>query len=184
MATIRSAMPWMMVTLGCPSEKKKQRFTAKDAEGSRRTQSRPHSRRKPGSTRPRSVLLVSGSRLSPGMRLDFSLCVLCNPSATSAVNRSFPLRHLEQAGGAHAAADAHRADDELGAPPLALDQCVPDHPRPRHAVGMADRDRAAIDVELVIGDAEPVSAIDHLAGERLVQFPQIDVVDRQPVLSQ
>src|SRR5882762_10113588 len=104
------------------------------------------------------------------MRLNLSLRVLCTTSASSALKRSFPLRHLEQPGGAHAAADAHRADDEAGATALSLDQRVPDHPRPRHAVGMADRDRAAIDVELVIGDTEPVAAIDHLAGERFVQF--------------
>src|SRR5690242_15521088 len=90
--------------------------------------------------------------------------------------------HLEQPGGAHAAADAHRADDELRAAPPALDQRVPDHARPGHAVRMADRDRAAIDVEPVVRDAESVAAIDDLAGKRLVQFPQIDVVDLETVL--
>src|SRR5579863_4019619 len=46
------------------------------------------------------------------------------------------LRHLEQPGGAHAAADAHRAHHQPRPAPLAFDQRVPDHPRPRHAVGM------------------------------------------------
>src|SRR5579872_646887 len=94
------------------------------------------------------------------------------------------LGNLEQAGGTHAAADAHRADDELGAAPLSFDQRVPDHPRPRHAIGMANRDRAAIDVQLVVRDAEPIAAIDDLAGEGLVQLPQIDVVYGQAVLFQ
>ena len=45
--------------------------------------------------------------------------------------------------------------------------------------GMTDRDRAAIDVELFRIDAELVAAIDHLHRERLVQFPEIDIVDRR-----
>ena len=51
-------------------------------------------------------------------------------------------------------------DDEFGAAALSFDQRVADHPRARHAVGVADRDRAAVDVELVVRDAEPVAAID------------------------
>ena len=46
-----------------------------------------------------------------------------------------------------------------------------------HAVRMADRDRAAVDVQPVVGNAEPVAAVDHLHGERFVQLPQIDVLD-------
>ncbi len=42
---------------------------------------------------------------------------------------------------------------------------------------MADRDRAAIDVEPRRVDAEPVAAVDHLHREGLVQFPQVDVGD-------
>src|SRR5947208_1260111 len=93
-----------------------------------------------------------------------SLCVLCEPSVPSVpsvLKRSFPLSDLEQTGGAHPTTDAHRADHKLGTAALPLNQRMPDHPRPRHAIGMADRDRAAIDVELVIGDAEPVAAINH-----------------------
>ena len=72
----------------------------------------------------------------------------------------------------------------LHAAPLALDERVTGHARARHAVGMADRDRAAVDVHLVGVDAEPVAAVQHLGGERLVQFPQIDFVDGQAVLRQ
>src|SRR5665213_1416385 len=93
-------------------------------------------------------------------------------------------RHLEQPGRTHPAADAHRDDNKFGAAPLALDEGMPDHARARHAVRMADRDRSAIDVEPVVRDAEPVAAIEHLAGERLVQFPQINVVDLESVLLQ
>ena len=99
-------------------------------------------------------------------------------------DRARALCDLEQAGRAHAAADAHRADNEPGAAPLPFDQRVPDHARPRHAVGMADRDGAAVDIEPFLRDPEPVAAIDDLAGEGLVQLPQVDDVDLEAVLSE
>ncbi len=42
---------------------------------------------------------------------------------------------------------------------------------------MADRDTAAVDVEFVRIDAQLVAAIERLARERLVDFPEADVVD-------
>ena len=72
-------------------------------------------------------------------------------------------------------------DDVPGAAALALDEGVADHAGAAHAVGVADRDRAAVDVELVVRDAELVAAVDHLHGEGLVQLPQVDVVDLQAV---
>ena len=54
----------------------------------------------------------------------------------------------------------------------ALDQNVAGHARPAHAVGMADGDRAAVDIEALLRNAEPVAAIKRLARERLVQFPR------------
>src|SRR5664279_4394495 len=82
-------------------------------------------------------------------------------------------KHLEHAGRPHAAADAHRHDDALGAAPLALDQGVAGEALAADAVGMTDRDRAAVDVELVHGDAELVGAIEDLHRERLVELPQV-----------
>ena len=75
-------------------------------------------------------------------------------------------------------------DDVLGAAALALDQGVADHARAAHAVGVADRDRAAVDVERVVRDAELVAAVEHLHRERLVQLPEVDVVDLQAVALQ
>src|SRR5208282_2766889 len=94
------------------------------------------------------------------------------------------LINLKQAGGAHAAADAHGNDCELGAAPLTLDQRVAGHARAAHAVRVADRDRAAVDVEPLLRNAEPVAAIQHLAGERLVELPQIDIADLEPLPGQ
>ena len=46
-----------------------------------------------------------------------------------------------------------------------------------HAEGVADRDRAAVDVQLVDVDAELAVARDDLGGEGLVDLDQVDVVD-------
>src|SRR5438477_9109260 len=86
---------------------------------------------------------------------------------------------FEYAGGTHAAADAHRDDAALGLAATALDQNVAGHARPAHAVRMADRDGAAVDIESLLRDAEPVAAIKRLAREGLVQFPDIDVAHRK-----
>src|SRR5262245_12872393 len=90
------------------------------------------------------------------------------------------LHDLEQAGSAHAAADAHGDDHVLGLAAAAFDQDMAGAARAGHAEGMADRDRAAVDVELLVGDAELVAAVEHLHREGLVQFPQIDVVHLEP----
>src|SRR3954447_24078548 len=87
---------------------------------------------------------------------------------------------FEQAGGPHAAADAHRHDDPAHAAATALEQRMPDEAAAGHAVRVADRDAAAVDVELLGIDLERVAAVDDLAGERLVELPQADVLDGQP----
>src|SRR5437868_3368731 len=88
----------------------------------------------------------------------------------TAAERRAALRNLKQARGAHAAADAHRHDHELRAPALALDERVAYQARAAHAVGMAERDGAAVDVEPVVRDADLVAAVEHLHGERFVQL--------------
>src|SRR3954452_6892826 len=89
------------------------------------------------------------------------------------------LVNLKQSRGPHAASDAHCDDRVPGSAPLAFDQDVAGHARTAHAERMSDRDRAAVDIEPVHWNAEPVAAIEHLAGERLVQLPQVDVVHAQ-----
>src|SRR3954465_9264373 len=84
---------------------------------------------------------------------------------------------FEQAGAALAAADAHRDDAPLGLAPAAFLQDVAGETRAGHAERMADRDRAAVDVVLLGIDAELVARIETLAGEGLVELPEIDVVD-------
>ena len=51
------------------------------------------------------------------------------------------------------------------------------HARAGHPERMADRNRSAVDVQLLRIDPQPVAAVDHLHGEGFVQFPQIDFGD-------
>src|SRR6476660_5792792 len=76
--------------------------------------------------------------------------------------QSSELANLEQASRAHAAADAHRDDDTLDAAGLARDERVPDEPLAGHAVGMSDSDGAAVHVQAVLRNPEPIAAVDHL----------------------
>src|SRR4051812_33488815 len=95
--------------------------------------------------------------------------------------RPWLLQHLEQTRGAHAAADAHGNNGVFRLAAAAFDQRVAGEARTRHAVGVADRNRAAVDIDLVRIDAELVAAIDHLHRKGFVQFPEVDVVDTEAV---
>ena len=50
-----------------------------------------------------------------------------------------------------------------------------DHARAGHAEGVTDGDGAAVDIEAIVGDAQGIAAVQHLAGEGLVDLPQADV---------
>src|SRR5215813_3001154 len=112
-------------------------------------------------------------------------CWMPNNSVIAVFTKSLPLSRsvddFKQARSAHAATDAHGHHAVFRLAPPALDQDVAGEPRAGHAVGMADRDRAAIDVELVRIDAELVAAVDHLHGIGLVELPEVDVGDFQIV---
>src|SRR5690606_14298811 len=75
--------------------------------------------------------------------------------------------------------DAHGDHHVLGTAALALDQGMTGEPGAGDAVRVADRNRAAVDVELLHRDAELVTAVHDLRRERLVQLPQVDVVHGQ-----
>src|SRR5215218_9174514 len=90
----------------------------------------------------------------------------------------------EQACAPLAATDAHGDDAPFGLAPAAFLQDVAGKPRAGHAEGMTDGDRTAIDVVLLGIDAELVARIQTLAGEGLVQFPDVDVVDLEAMALQ
>src|SRR6218665_1139856 len=92
------------------------------------------------------------------------------------------LQHLEDAGSAHAAAYAHGHTHAAGATAFAFDQRMAGQALARHAIGVAHGDGAAVDVQLLRGNAQPVAAVDHLHGKGFVQFPQVDVADRKAEL--
>src|SRR5690606_4251956 len=91
------------------------------------------------------------------------------------------LRALEQRREALAAADAHGDDPVAPARALELAEQQAREPRAGHAVGMADRDRAAARVELLVRDPELALAVEELRGEGLVQLDDVDVVHREAV---
>ena len=76
---------------------------------------------------------------------------------------------------AHAAADAQRGEALLGVAPLHLVEQRHQHARAGRADRMADRDRAAVDVDLVGVPAEILVDRAGLRGEGLVGFDQIEV---------
>src|SRR6266446_6591245 len=92
--------------------------------------------------------------------------------------------HLEQSRRPHAAADAHGDDGAPGAAAPSFDQDMAGHTRSAHAKGMADRDRAAVDIETFLGDTKAIAAVEHLAGKGLVELPQIDIVDIEALARQ
>src|SRR5882672_6918501 len=110
------------------------------------------------------------------------------PPALMWVRASRPLSqasiYLEQPRRPHAAADAHGDDGALGAAAPSFDQDVAGHARSAHAKRMADRDRAAVNIETFLGEAKAIAAVEHLAGKRFVELPQIDVVDIEALARQ
>ena len=69
-------------------------------------------------------------------------------------NRAHASGNLEQAGRAHATANAHGHDHVLAAPPLSFDEDMTGHACAAHAVGMADGNRTSVHIELFRAYAE------------------------------
>ena len=79
---------------------------------------------------------------------------------------------------AHAAADAQRREAVAQVACLELvDQRAEDH-RAGGAQRVAQRDRAAVHVDLLVRDAQVLHELEHDGGERLVDLEQVDVVER------
>src|SRR6266699_3555052 len=89
-------------------------------------------------------------------------------------------RHPQQQRVTLAAAAAQRRRAEAAAAPLQLIGQVQREPGAAHPDRMAERDRAAIDVDDVLADLQIAHRLDRDRRERLVDFDQIQVRDRQP----
>src|SRR5271168_3338910 len=89
------------------------------------------------------------------------------------------LNPYDDGGDTHAAADAQCDERATGVAALEL----VDHGAGDHRAGgterVSHRDGAAVDVELLVRDVEVLLELQHDGGEGLVQFEQVDVVDRQ-----
>src|ERR1035437_1652187 len=85
---------------------------------------------------------------------------------------------LEDAGGAHASADTHGDHAVFDVPSRHLAQQGSGELRAGAAERMAERDGAAVDVDLGKIKAEHLDDGERLRGERLVQLDQVDIVER------
>ncbi|KAG1648298.1 hypothetical protein GQR58_029958 [Nymphon striatum] len=91
------------------------------------------------------------------------------------------LENLKQPCRAHAATNTHGANHVFRAATLALDQRMTNHPRTGHAIRMSDRNCATVHIQDVVGDAQNITRLDDLNRKGFVQFPQPDVIHRQPM---
>src|SRR6267154_486133 len=101
-------------------------------------------------------------------------------TATRAITRppsALVLLSLHAHRDAHAAADAERGEALLGIAPLHLVQQRHQHARTGSADRMAERDRAAVDVDLGGIPAEVLVDGASLCGKGLVGLDEIEVLD-------
>src|SRR5262245_48992329 len=127
----------------------------------------------PGNWRSKKLSRLTANRSSSAF---FALIVFCSvPTAP----RPQWLCHFEQSRGAHAAAHAHRHHHVAYPEALARDERMTREPLPAHTERMADGDGAAVHVEPLVGNAEPVAAVEHLHGEGFVELPEADVLHRE-----
>ena len=83
----------------------------------------------------------------------------------------------------HAAADAQRREPRRRPAALHFVQQRDDDARAGAADRMAERDRAAVDVQLLRGDRHVLQHREHLRGERFVELDEIEIVEPRPVRS-
>ena len=106
------------------------------------------------------------------------------PDAVSEPVEATSCRDADDQGVALAAATAERGRTGAAAAALELEREVQHDPGAGHADRVAQRDRAAVDVDLVVGDAELAGRRDADGGERLVELDQVEVGDAMPSFSQ
>src|SRR3954469_10838009 len=99
-------------------------------------------------------------------------------------NSEFSIACLDDGGNPLPAADARRGEAALLAASAQFEHHREQQPRAARTERMAERDRAAVDVDLVAREAELFLDREILARERFVHFDEIDVVERQAGLRQ
>src|SRR5690606_15915572 len=86
-------------------------------------------------------------------------------------------KDLEQARRAHSPSHTHGHDGPSCLAAAAFEQNMSRQPRACHAERMPNGNRAAIDVQPLIRDAQPLLTVHSLRGEGLIELPQVDVLD-------
>src|SRR3984885_6637963 len=89
------------------------------------------------------------------------------------------LEAFEDGGDAHAAADAQGDERPPRGAALELVDDGGDEHRAGGAERMAHRDRAAVDVDVLLGQVQVLDPLQDHRGERLVELEQVDVVKRE-----
>ena len=117
-----------------------------------------------------AVLLVTGRSPARSARRSGGGCA---PRARRLAGR----RVLDDRRQALADPDAERRQPVAAAPPAQLVGERAEQPGARAAERVADRDGAAVDVQLVVVDAQLAHGCEHLRGEGLVELDQVDVLD-------
>ena len=88
------------------------------------------------------------------------------------------LQDFKHACGTHTETHAHGHADALCAAAPPLDERVTRQSVSAHALGVSHGDGAAVDIQPVHRDPEPIRAVENLHGKGLIQLPKIDVADR------
>ncbi len=104
---------------------------------------------------------------------------LCAGALPSPLWASSARIHLDDHGVALAAARADRRAAQAAAAPAQLEHERAEDARARGADRMAERDGAAVDVDLVLVDPEHADRVQRDRSERLVDLPQVDVLGLQ-----
>src|SRR4051794_3020600 len=110
--------------------------------------------------------------------------VLSLPYFYRARRASLALDTLDDDGRGHAAGRAHGDETALQIAPFEFVEHGADQDRAGGADGMAERDRAAIDVDPGAVELEVADVFFRNHGKGLVDLEQVDVVDGQPRLRQ
>src|SRR5436305_9188083 len=102
------------------------------------------------------------------------------PRASASASAFRSVQTLDEHRHSLPAADAHRLQPDRAVHRLQVVEQRAHDPRARHAIRMADRDRAAVRVQLVAErvDTDLAAHREDLRCERLVELHHVDVVDR------
>src|SRR4029079_15203725 len=102
---------------------------------------------------------------------------LAHPEARARLRVGLAGRPLEQRGHALADADAQRREAVAAVAAAELVQERHDEARAAHSERMAERDRAAVDIDPLRVEAQLTDDREALRRERLVQLDEIDILD-------